>query len=599
MSLGSSFFDNGPAEALAAMARHLQVACDEDDLRARFASHTTPTSLKALVEIAPEFGLTARAFKSDLVGLQDARLPAVVHVVDGDGERGGFALLVRRESGRVWLHDGLAGEPVVVEDKLFARTWTGVLVTIEPGRGHTPAAQRAGLRLRLAAWWRREDPLARAALVARGAALALVAVGALAGAARFGAERAGAAGAALGLLVATSWAGAWGAGLALFFSGRRTLVPGARPRLATSFCGRGPSSDCTGVLASRYSRFAGIDWASLGIAFYSAALLVGATSALVGAAARAAVFGWLAVAFGAALPVALVFVGLQVWPLRRFCPLCMATHAVTLIGTLSLSAAFAWGAGASPSVAALAPAALGYALAFLAAFGLVIPFLSLGLESHSNRTRLGWIAATPFGALAESAGRPRAARELPAAPLNVAAGPAPFRLDALVHPMCSGCAPVVRQLVTLAERHPAQVTIGLHLAPRDPGNPADAELCAGLAAAGLLAGPGRGAAVFLASKDNPWRLLTRAQAGGARAVIDAVWPDASADAATLTAAHDAVRAADALGARLERGTPTLLINGWLWDGSLDDFDKLLTREPELLASVLRARLPRPSLASAS
>lgn len=597
MSLASSFFENGPAEALAAAARQLHVACDDDDLRARFEAHATPASLKALVEIAPTLGLGARAFKCDLDGLRDARLPAIVHVVAGAGERSGFALLVRRDDQHVWLHDGTSEAPLELDRAAFARVWTGVLVTLEARAGAQLKAPRGGLRLRLATWWRREDPLARATFVARSGALALMALCALVGAARFGSERGGLPGALLGLLVAALAAGAWAAGLALFFSSRRTLVAGSLPRLATSICGRGARSDCSGVLASRYSRFAGVDWASLGIAFYSAALVLAALGALTGADTRAALFGWLALTFAAALPVALVFTGIQIWPLRRFCPLCMSTHAVTLLATLSLAAAFV--GGEWPTAQALVPMAVGHALAFLTAFGLLIPFLALGLESRSNRVRLGWIAATPYGALAESAGRPRAARALPPVTLGVAPGPRPFTLDALVHPMCSGCAPVVRQLAALARRHPDLVAIGLHLAPRDPGNPADAEMCVGLAAAGLLAGTERGADVFLSSKDNPWRLLEVAKASGAAGVVTALLPDALADAKTLAAARAAVQAADELGARLERGTPTLLINGWLWDGSLDDFDTLLTREPELLASVLRARLPLTNLASAS
>lgn len=599
MSLASSFFENGPAEALAAAAQALHIALDADDLRERFEAHAAPASLKALVEIAPTLGLGARAFKADLPGLHEVRLPAIVHVVEREGERSGFALLVRREDGRVWLQADAAAAPVGLDDATFARTWTGILVTLEARPDAQSAARHGGLGLRLGTWWRREDPLARAALVARMGALAMIAAGALAGAARFGHERAGFAGTVWGLLVAALCVAAWAAGLALFFSSRRTLVAGTLPRLATSICGRGASSDCTGVLASRYSRFAGIDWASLGIAFYSAALLLAAVASLASPSTRAALFAWLALAFGAALPVALVFVGLQVWPLRRFCPLCMSTHAVTLVATWTLAAAYAWGSGGWPTWAALGAAAAGHALAFLAAFGLLIPFLSLGLESRSNRVRLGWIAATPYGALAESAGRPRAASDLPAAPLTIAAGPKPFRLDALVHPMCSGCAPVVKQLAALAERYPAHVAIGLHLAPRDPGNPADAELCTGLAAAGLLAGARRGAALFLSAKQDPWRLFERAKRVGAAAVVSDLLPELPLDGDVLAAARAAVRAADALGARLERGTPTLLINGWLWDGSLDDFDKLLAREPDLLASVLRARLPPPSLASAS
>lgn len=584
MSLAPSFFESGPAQALRGAAARLGLALDPDDVQARFEAHAAPQSLRALVEIAPAFGLLARAFKSDLAGLGEARLPAVVHLVDAQGSQAGFGLLVERRDGRLTLHDA-EGAPSELDERAFARAWTGILVTLERAQGVAVAGpRRGGPLVRLGQWWKREDPLARAATVARALATAGLGAAAVAGAARFGAERAGLLGAGWGATLALLAMAALGAGLALFYSSRRTLVAGSLPRLATTICGRGAGAgDCTSVLSSRYSRIAGIDWSSLSIAFYASTLLLAACAAAFGGETRRAVFSWLALAFGAATLPALAFIGIQAWPLRRFCRLCMTTHAVTLATAASLVAAFAAGALAPPG--ALAVAGSAHALLFLAAFGLLVPFLSLGLESRANRTRLGWIAATPYGALAETAGRPRAARELPDPALRLCDG-APFRLDALVHPACSGCGPVAQQLAALAGRCAGRVAIGLHPAPRDPGNAADFELCAGIAAAGLVAGPTRGADVFLAAKQHTWRLLDLAKDGAARVCAELA-PGVDAPAGAFERAREAVRAADALATRLERGTPTLLVNGWLWDGSLDDFEALLQRQPELLAQALR------------
>jgi hypothetical protein len=176
---------------------------------------------------------------------------------------------------------------------------------------------------------------------------------------------------------------------------------------------------------------------------------------------------------------------------------------------------------------------------------------------------------------------------MPEAPVRIGEPSAAFRLDALVHPMCAGCGPVVSKLVALERRHAGRVSIGFHFPPRDAASRADREMCAALSAVGLAAGGPQAVAAFLRAKESPWPVL-RAAAAGAEAVVGQLLPaGVSATPEALSRAREAVEAADRLAEDLERGTPTLLINGRFWDGSVENLDALLTRHPDLLATVLR------------
>jgi hypothetical protein len=266
----------------------------------------------------------------------------------------------------------------------------------------------------------------------------------------------------------------------------------------------------------------------------------------------------------------------------------MIVHGV-VAATAVLGALHLAGGGWPARPAALLPYAAAHALAFLGALGIAVPYLALGLESRVSRTRLGWIGTTPWGALAETAGRGRAVTEPPDAPIRIGEPHAAFRLDALVHPMCAGCGPVVSKLVALEKRYAGGLSIGLHLPPRDAASRADHELCAAVSAVGLVAGGAEGAAAFLRAKESAWPML-RAAESGAESLVGQLLPrGVGATPDDLARAREAVAAADRLGQALERGTPTLLINGRFWDGSIGDLEALLARHADLLRSVLGSR----------
>src|SRR5262249_18045174 len=153
--------------------------------------------------------------------------------------------------------DAEEGAPRTLTAEEFQACWSGIVVTLAVPQGSAPAPElrRGGPLSRLRAWYR-GDPLARATLVARRAALTMVAALVAVSCWRFGLDRAGAPGALAACLTGALTGVGAAASVALFFRSRRSLVPLSGSRLSSSICGRGPLTDCLGVLASRYARFA-------------------------------------------------------------------------------------------------------------------------------------------------------------------------------------------------------------------------------------------------------------------------------------------------------------------------------------------------------
>ncbi|HKQ61311.1 MAG TPA: vitamin K epoxide reductase family protein [Candidatus Polarisedimenticolaceae bacterium] len=576
----------GPADALAAAARHLGLDPDPTDLRARFERHPAPQSLLALVQVASTLGIEARAFQATSSDLETLRLPAVVHLRGaGAGGDDAFALLVARQDAAVVLEDPEDGRRFELSPAEFAGVWSGVLVQLAHGAAPAEPVRASWIRAR----FRDLDAASATAEAARLVGLiVLVALG-VAAAARLGLERRavgvgiGAAGGLVLDLLGTI------VSAALFYAGRRTRVAGATPRFATVICGSGRLGDCEGVLSSRWARVGGVDLASLGFGFFASCLLVAAAGTLLRGPRLVALFAELGATHLAALPAALFLVGVQLWPLRRICPLCMSAHAVVLAGS-ALGVAWLAATWDMLRAADLAPIVALHTASFLGVIGLVLPYLELGLETRAHRARLGWIQATPWGALAELAGRPPVIAGRLDAAIRLGRPFAPFRLDALVHPFCSGCPPLLERLSALALRYADALEVGFHLPPRDSRNPADRELCAALSTLGLLAGGEQTLHVYGAVKDRPWHHLELARTGGAARVLhDYLAPDVDV-AAALERGRAAVDAADRLATRLRRGTPALLLNGRPWEGTLDDLERLLADHAALLGSVLRVEL---------
>ena len=591
MGLQSGFADGGPAAALAAVARRLGRQVDHALVRERFFLHDSPHSLKALVEIAAEVGLEARAFRADPANLGEVELPAVVHLVDPRNEENGFAVLLECREEEYVLEEGAVPATHVLTSREFVSWWTGVLVTFVAVEGAAaPKLKGFGAFRRLRQWILGGDLSDPANEFARKVAGAAVVVLALATAARVGMVQGStlvglATLAAVGLAIVGVTASR-----VLYFVSRRAHIPAAAPRLATKICKRGTHVDCDGVLSSRYASVLGVDLSSLGLAFFASNLILLAAAAVFPAEAARPLLSWLAVAHLIAVPESFWLIAVQVYPLRRFCPLCMVTHACVLI-TAALGAAWLLGPGGDVGM----PGVLGFSglhvAAYAVAFGVLVPFLGLGMEVRSHRTRLGWIGATPWGALAEMIGRPGAVSNLPDTPLRIGEPSAPFRLDALVHPFCPGCGPVVEKIERLVERHRALLRGEFHVPPRDLMSRGDLDLCAALYATARVAGGAEGVAFFREAKQKPWGVLAEVERD-VRGVLRGVLGERPGVEAALEESRADVRAADALYEAVQRGTPAVLLNGKPWESSLEDLDALLSRYPDLLAGLLRIA-PRP------
>ena len=562
---------SGPAQALTAIARRLRLPFDPEDLRERVEAHGSPRSLLALVEVAQAVGLNARAFQAEWSDLDAVQGPSVVHL-QGE-EDGSFVVLLEHDRDGVVLEAPRTRARVRLDRARFETLWSGVVVLLEQAEGRPPSLEGSPGVLRTGAplaWPRRMALLALALL----SLIAAVRLGLDAGQP--------VPGLLAGAAVALTWVGA-GVSAVLVLASRRTRVGAATPALVTKVCGRGSLFDCEGVLASRFSTIAGIELSVLGLALLAGAVVLEALAAFLTPEARADAAAWLALAFLFMTPGALALVAAQVWPLRRLCPLCMTVH-----GCVLAAAGLSFPLLAGSLHLTVLPWALVHGLAALGAAGLLVPFLEGALENRVHRSRLAWIGSTPWGALAEVAGRPPVPDWGLSGAARLGAADARFRADALVHPTCGGCPPLLASLEDMLARRPRDIQVVLQFPPRDPGRAEDRALCVALATVARLQGGPAALAAFLAAKSSIWGLLERARVGGARAVLEALAPGMIPDAAVLAEADEAVTLADRALSDLRRGTPTLLIAGRPWDAPLEDFDALLTMDPERLAAVLGA-----------
>jgi uncharacterized membrane protein len=562
----------GPAQALTAIARRLRLPFDAEDLMARVAAHRSPRSLLALVEVAQSVGLSAHAFQADWSDLDEVRGPSVVHL-QGTGD-GSFVLLLEHDPDGVLLEAPRTRERVRLERARFQALWSGVVVLLERAQEPPSAVEASPGPLRT------EASLGGPRL-ASVLGLALLSVAA---AVRFGLDAGLLAGIGAAAVVALTWLGA-AVSAVLVLASRRSRVGSATPSLVSKVCGRGSLLDCEGVLASKFSSIAGVELSVLGLALLGGAVVLECVAGVLPPRARMDIAAWLALAFCLMAPGAVAFVGLQVWPLRRFCPLCLTVHA-SVLAAAGLSFPFLGSLGGG-----VLPWAIVHAVAALGVAGLLVPFLEGALENRTHRTRLAWIGSTPWGALAEIAGRPPLPDWGLSSHARLGAADARFRADALVHPTCGGCPPLLAELEDLLERRPRDVQVMLHFPPRDPGRAEDRALCVALATVARLQGGPAALTAFLAAKASVWKLLESARVGGVRALLEVLAPGMNPDAAVLAEAGEAVTRADRVLTALRRGTPTLLLGGRPWDAPLEDFEALLAMDPDRLAAVLDAGTP--------
>lgn len=572
--------EGGPDAALFLAAAQLGVELDWDQVVSRFAVHPSSGSLKSLVDVAGSFGLSARAFQTERASLQQLELPVIAHFQPPHERPAVLGVIAGRVDDRwIVLDERHRPSRTLTTDELL-REWTGIVVTLKPAEeASVTTARHADWRWKLARKFSGIDGVAKEQRAARWLLLALVGVGSLVGA--IGLAGWG------GLLIWTALVGGLFASWLLYGESRVTSVPGVVPRLASNFCGRGKYSDCSGVLGSKYSRILGIDLVSAGLSLFAAQLASWFLAGVVAPSDNA--LTWLLIAPMLLLPGSLFLIGVQFLKLKRVCPLCMLVHSAVI--TSSGVGLWTWSRyrPASEPVGLLMWGIVWAALVLLA-FGLLVPFLDAQIESKTLRARVGWIGATPWGALAEIAGRPRLIGERIATAIEVGSKSAPLRIEALVHPLCSGCGAFVIKLRQLIEQAGDAISVGVHLPPRDPADRGDHELCAAVAAVGLALGGEAGLAAFERAKADGWKLIARARESGADSIISALTDQTQPLGGDLfERARAAVRRADQLATQLERGTPALVVEGRPWEASLEDLMALITRQGSLLRAVLRVR----------
>lgn len=584
MGFEGGFTDGAPTAALALAAQRCGVTVERSALKERFFAHAAPHSLRALVEIAAELGLGPRAFKAEAANLDEIVLPAIVHLTDPHREESGFALMLERDAATVTIVEGTGDEEHKLSRSAFNNWWTGVVVSFQPGVTQQRQLARAGLLWRVGRWFRGGNLLSPPQELAGRVALVLWFFLALLAVARvgrlLGPPTATAVAIAM-LLVAT---GTW-AGQALFGLSYRTLVPSVMPRLAASICKRGKRVDCDGVLGSRYSSIGGVDLSSLALSFFLTLAAQLTLLVVIPAPAIGHLLSWIAIMVLLALPASLWLIGVQIYPLRRFCPLCMTAHGA-IIGLALLGALQLW--CLLPRGLSLVPVA-GFALLSLllglTAFALVVPFLGLLMEVRASRTRLAWVGVTPLGALAEMVGRPRERLACRGSALRLGNSLATFQVEALVHPMCPGCGPVIDKLARLVDRHGTILSVAFHVPQRDLLSVGDRVLCVALHAVARQAGGPRALELLRMMKVDAMRAVDQSERG--IAALLAAFQFTVPDAAALAAAEEEVKHADALYEALQRGTPAVLLGGKPWESSVEDLDLLISQEPDLVVRLLR------------
>lgn len=456
-----------PGVVLLRLVRKMRLPYSSRFVSAAVAAHPQSQSLLALVQVAPSLGMRITAARVDPGGLDDLELPAVVHFAAGGG---GFGVLEALSEETVELWDGRHGRRRI-DRAAFLAEWSGIVALAERDdsqRRPEPGYRRQRLVEVLAGTAGRPDLAGSRAAPVLCAVLA--ALGALLLAASLAGRPAGSRGSAIAVAVLAA------AGLAV--SGVLTsATAGQATNPNVPGCPRGKLVDCESVLSSPYSKVRGIPMSDLGTSFFAAVLLVVAATAA--APRSAAAWSAISIAYLAAVPAALLLVGVQV-VMRRFCTLCLATHALVLAGAIA-----AWpllrDARAGEVVAALGL----LALLFGAVLFLVIPFFTRAARTMQLTETQQRVAGSPFATLAHLETEPASPVRGAECGLRLAGPPAPHELVLFAHPTCNQCAHTIEEISALASAGASEAYVAL--LPRYPDGP-ERRACEAVVAAGVALG---------------------------------------------------------------------------------------------------------------
>ncbi|HEX2295391.1 MAG TPA: vitamin K epoxide reductase family protein [Actinomycetota bacterium] len=563
MSVTNTFQVPGddPGVVLFRLARRMRLPYSSRFVSNAVAMHPQPQSLLSIVQVAPHLGMRVTAARVEPEGLDDLRLPAVVHFSAGNG---GFGVLERVGPREVVLWDGRHGRRSVPRDA-FLGAWSGIVALAE--RDDSQRKTEPGYRKQrfvevLGGGFVRPD----LAAPPRGRLLAAVTAAVLQGvvlAAALGKPAETRIPAVVVVLIALA-----GARLTAILS-NATAGMNANPNVPG--CPRGKLVNCESVLNSPYSKVRGIPMSDFGTSFFGAVVLLAATAAV--EPERDGPWAAIAIAFLAAAPVAVLLIGVQV-AMRKLCTMCLAVHALVLGG-----AAASWTFLDEPwrggdLAAALALMAVFYSLVLFA----LIPFFTRERRTREILETQNRVAGSPFATLAFlTTGTP--------APLSGAAcgirlpGPeSQHELVLFAHPNCKQCSQLIPEVSALAQSGATEVYVTI--LPRYPDGP-EPGVCEAVLAAGRAAGPAAFLRAFYFAKSRFLALMD----GDAAAEISG---ELGTTPEAIEAERDAARAMIAhtesvADGRID-GTPAMFFDARLYPYNIPvaHLEVLLRRHSQLL-----------------
>ena len=127
---------------LAMVASHHGQHSRLGELRQRFAVSIKGASLGKLIEIARHLGMSARALRLDMDGLDALQTPCILH-----WDLNHFVVLARLSRGKATIHDPAQGK-VVLDVAEVSRHFTGVALEVTPDAAFEPRDHAAPIRMR-------------------------------------------------------------------------------------------------------------------------------------------------------------------------------------------------------------------------------------------------------------------------------------------------------------------------------------------------------------------------------------------------------------------------------------------------------------------
>jgi uncharacterized membrane protein len=556
---------DGPDAALVRLVRHHGLRYSREFVNRSLLEHSQPSSLLALVEVAPKVGLKPTAARAEPEALDDLAVPSVVHFVAGS--TGGFGVLESTTPEGLVVWDSVNGSRVVPRDT-FVKHWSGVVVMVEPDRENA-VPERGYLFRRLTEMMigRVSSPSVIGGPGATGLRVSLAALIAVLLAFAVSEVPSDDRLAAASLIVLTILGAATSIVAAV-------SVGDARKPFAARICKRGKLIDCESVLTSPYSRIYGFPLSHFGIAFFGALLLTVAIGGSVGAP----VWFGVRIAYLLTIPAALVLVGLQV-VMRQLCTLCLTVHTVNVASVMiatTMLADYGWG-GRTALVSIIAIASLAALLLLL-----VIPYALNGAELDAYARTQRQMMASPLASAAQVLTVPPLSDPPTACALTLNES-GEHELVAFVHPGCSRCSVLVEEIPALVAT--GRVKVRLALAPKKD-DAADLRLCAAVYAAGLALGPSAMLDAYRVAK----RHFEKSSSDDPLAVVAVeLGADASVLDAQRNVANSLAERAETFANRHLEGTPALFVDGRPFRGPTEHLLVLLERYPDVLAPVASTR----------